>query len=214
MKICYSVKMSSGKAPVLVYFGMCGFVAVSAIIFAVQGEWMSSVSAVLIFLLMLVPTLLKEQYRIYLPFELDLAIVTFIFFSLFLGSLQNYYERFPFWDGVLHFQSGLLLGVVGFVLVYLMNVKKNAKFNLRPGFVALFTVCFALSLSVVWEVYEFAMDSLFGYTMQESGLPDTMGDLIVNGVGAIIVGILGYMWMKHRERLPFAPKKFKKYILS
>lgn len=201
------------KIAILTYLLMCGFVAVSTIVFAIYGEWVSSVSALSIFLLMLVPSLLKEQYKIYLPFELDIAIVAFIFSSLFLGSLQNFYEKFPLWDGVLHFQSGLLLGLVGFVVVYLMNVKKTEKFSLSPGFVSVFAVCFALALSVVWEIYEYAMDTWFGYTMQETGLPDTMSDLMVNALGALIVGLLAYLWMKRRERLPFAPKRFKKYIL-
>ncbi|NCN52360.1 hypothetical protein GW943_00935 [Candidatus Parcubacteria bacterium] len=202
------------KVAVYVYIGMRVLVVLSIAAFVLFRDWLDAVNATLILGLMLLPSLLKHRYKLYLPFELDLAIVSFIFLSLFLGSLRNFYERFSLWDSILHFQSGILLGIVGFVMVYILNEKSPTKLVMSPIFISLFSVCFSLALAVVWEVYEYAADSWFGYTMQESGLPDTMGDLIVNGVGALIVAVVAFVWMKRRQRLPFAPKKFKKYILS
>jgi hypothetical protein len=40
------------------------------------------------------------------------------------------------------------------------------------------------------------MDSLFGLNMQKSGLRDTMWDLIVDALGALVVSILGYLYLK------------------
>jgi len=157
---------------------------------------------------MLLPRLVKFWYEIYLPFALELAMVAFVFFSVFLGSLHDYYERFPLWDGILHFQSGLLLGIVGFLVVYLMNSGQTKKLHMSAGFVSFFAVCFSVTIAVVWEVYEYAVDVWFGFNMQESGIPDTMGDLIVGGAGAIIVASLGYIWMKRSNQLPFVPEKF------
>jgi len=213
MKISLNPKIKN-KFVYYLYYGMRVLVALAIVAFAINGDWVSVVNASLILGLMLLPRLVKMQYKIYLPLGLEVAIVGFIFLSLFLGSLRNYYERFPLWDGVLHFQSGILLGVVGFVVVYLLNARKTSKFRMSPGFVSFFAVCFSMALSVVWEVYEYAVDSWFGYTMQESGLPDTMGDLIVNCSGAIIVGLLSYFWMKKTENLPFAPEKFNNYTIN
>jgi len=213
MKISLNPKIKN-KLVFYLYYGMRLLVALAIVAFTLSGDWVSVFNASLILGLILLPRLVKMQYKIYLPLVLEVAIVGFIFLSLFLGSLRNYYERFPLWDGVLHFQSGILLGVVGFVVVYLLNARKTSKFRMSPGFVSFFAVCFSMALSVVWEVYEYAVDSWFGYTMQESGLPDTMGDLIVNGSGAIIVGLLSYFWMKRTENLPFAPEKFDNYTIN
>jgi hypothetical protein len=40
------------------------------------------------------------------------------------------------------------------------------------------------------------MDSLFGINMQKSGLPDTMWDLIVDALGALLVSIVGYFYLR------------------
>ena len=73
--------------------------------------------------------------------------------------------------------------------------------SMSPAFVALFTLCFALALDVLWEIYEFTVDALFQTNMQkyaleggealtgQAALQDTMGDLIVDFIGALGVAI-------------------------
>lgn len=185
------------------YFIMRGLLVLAFVLFLVFGSWVDAFSTFFIFFLMTLPSVLKEKYRFYLPIELEVVIVAHIFLTLFLGSIRNFYERFTLWDGILHFQSGLLLGVVGFILVYILNTKSTKKLALSPGFVSLFAVTFSLAISVVWEIYEYAMDLWFGFHMQESGLPDTMGDFIVNTIGALIVAVIGYFWMRKKGQIPF-----------
>jgi len=175
--------------------------------FAINGDWLNVVLTALIFLLMLAPSFFKNRYKIYIPFDFDFAIVLFVFLTLFLGSLRNFYEKFPWWDSILHFQSGLLLGVIGFLLVYILNEQKSPKLVMSPGFVAFFAFCFSIALSGLWEIYEFFMDSVFGYSMQRNGLQDTMWDIIVNVVGTLIISILGYFWIKRNKKLPFTDLK-------
>ncbi len=190
----------------ILYYGMRGLVLVAFFSFLFLGDWVGAFNTGLIFLLMFIPSVLKKRYDVYLPFELDVAIVGLIFFALFLGSHSNYYERFPYFDGILHFNSGLLFGVVGFVLVYILNGQKTKKLELSAGFIAFFAVVFSIAIGTVWEIYEYIIDLSLGFNMQESGLPDTMGDLIVNFGGAMIVGVFGYIWMKRCQRLPFTPR--------
>lgn len=212
--------MSSGlsewgqsKAAFYIYYGMRVFVAVSVGVFLFWGEWVSAVSVIFILLLMLAPPFLKQRYRFYLPFEIDFAIVMYVFLSLFLGSFHDFYEKFYWWDVMLHIKSGILLGVVGFMLVYILNARKSDKLTMSPGFVSFFAVCFSLTISVIWEIYEYTVDTLFGYNMQETGLPDTMWDFIFNGTGALVVATIGYFWMKRRQKIPFAPRVFRKFSL-
>lgn len=39
---------------------------------------------------------------------------------------------------------------------------------MSPAFVALFTLCFALTLDVLWEIYEFTVDALFQPTCRNT----------------------------------------------
>lgn len=188
-----------------IYWGLSVLVVLAAGIYAWWGDWLSAVLTVLILGLMLVPSVLKGRYRLYIPFTLELWIVSFIFLTLFLGGVAHFYDRIPFWDKFLHFQSGFLLGVCGYVLIYLLNEHERVHLNLSPGFVSLFAVTFSLALGVVWEIVEFATDSIFAIQSQGVGLADTMWDLIAASLGALLMSIAGYFWMYRHKRLPFTP---------
>lgn len=194
------------------YWGMRALVLIGTIVYVIQGSWASAFSTLLIFLLMFVPSILKEKYRFYLPFALDLGIVTFIFLTFFLGHMGSFYGIFPQWDTFLHFQSGLLLGASGFVLVYTLNEHTKTKLGLSPFFVAIFAVCFSLALGAVWEIFEFAGDAYFstrvvGYLPWQASNADTMWDLIADSAGALVMSTYGYFWMRHHNRLPLTPWK-------
>lgn len=165
----------------------------------------SAGSTFLILLLLLVPSFLKERYRLYLPFALDLSIAIFVFLTLFLGALARFYDRVPFWDKMLHFQSGLILGATGYVLIYVLNEHKRWRLNLSPGFISIFAVAFSLSIGAVWEMVEFMLDSIQGGMYWQDSNTDTMWDLIADLTGALIVSIPGYFWMYRHRRLPFTP---------
>ncbi|MFO7809195.1 MAG: hypothetical protein R6V24_07590, partial [Guyparkeria sp.] len=121
---------------------------------------------------------------------------------LFLGEVQGYYTRFWWWDLVLHTVSGFLLGIFGFLLVYILNEKKNLQFHMTPGFVAFFAFMFAVGVGALWEIFEFTMDQFAGTNMQKpmlgdpSGLTDTMLDLVVDTVGAAVIAVLGYGYLR------------------
>ena len=188
-----------------IYYGTRLLLSVAIIVFSIQGDWISVVNTFLILLLTILPSLLRKKFKFYFPFELDVLISIFIFISLFLGSVQDYYERFPILDVILHFKSGLLLGIVGFILVHLLNHGSSKKIYLSPLFISIFAVSFSMGLSVIWEIYEYTIDTVWGFQTQETGLPDTMGDLILNTIGALIVSVSGYFWMKKEHKIPFTP---------
>jgi uncharacterized membrane protein YjdF len=96
--------------------------------------------------------------------------------------------------------------VLGFLLVYVLNENERLAIHMRPRFVALFACVLAIAVGVVWEIFEFAMDQLFGMQMQKpsigdaSGLTDTMSDLIVNAIAAMATSGFGWRYMLHGER--------------
>lgn len=158
----------------------------------------------------LIPPLLQKNYKINLPLEFELIISIFIFSTLFLGEVGNYYEKFWWWDILLHTFSGMIIGMIGFLIVYILNSQNKIHLHLNPIFIAIFSFSFALSIGAIWEIFEYAMDSFFGLNMQKSGLVDTMGDLIVDSIGAIIISIAGYYYTK-KVKVPFFDSLINKF---
>lgn len=173
-----------------------------------QGSWASSVWLLAIMVVTAAPALLGPRLPVRIPAEYELLAILFVFASLFLGEFHSYYERFWWWDIALHSTSGLLLGLVGFLLVYVLNESRRIDLHMLPGFVALFAFTFAVTVGALWEIFEFAVDQLFGMRMQKpmlgdpSGLTDTMWDLIVDTLGAALISTFGW-WHMRRDRRSF-----------
>ena len=173
--------------------------AVALVLFLVRGDWENVFLTALVIGLTLVPAFLWRKYRIYLPPEFQLVSAAFVFLSLFLGSARDFYYRFWWWDFVLHTGSGFLLGIVGFIALYLLNQTDRLPHEVSPAFRCFFGVTFAVFLGVLWEIFEFACDQIAPYwNMQsvETGVADTMWDLIVDTIGAVIVALMGYAYLK------------------
>lgn len=66
--------------------------------------------------------------------------------------------------------------------------------SMSPAFVALFTFCFALALDVLFQtnMQKYALEGGEALTGQ-AALQDTMGDLIVDFIGALAIAIAGYL---------------------
>ena len=62
---------------------------------------------------------------------------------------------------------GLSARAVGFSLIEILNRDPLLKFNVSPFFVALVAFCFSMTIGVLWEFFEFAMDGLFFWDMQK-----------------------------------------------
>lgn len=168
---------------------------VGAILALVQGRWLAALATFGIIIVTFLPLVLGRRFAVNVPPEFEVLAVVFIYASLFLGEVRGYYVRFWWWDAILHAGSGFLLGVFGFLLVYVLNERDDIDVQMRPRFVALFAFMFAVGIGAIWEIFEFAMDQIFGLNMQKSGLVDTMWDLIVDTVGALVISLLGWSYL-------------------
>src|SRR5690606_12135565 len=71
--------------------------------------------------------------------------------------------------------------------------------GMKPVFVCMFAVTFAVFLGVIWEIFEWMIDKVapwFNMQSTETGVDDTMHDLIVDTLGAVIVAAMGWAYMK------------------
>ncbi len=160
-----------------------------------ERQWLTAFLILCILGLCLVPSMFGRRFRVRIPAEFELLTVLFIFASLFLGEIRGYYTRFWWWDIALHTSAGFLLGILGFLLAYVLNGHESIEMHMSPFFVALFAFCFSLAMGALWEIFEFGMDQFFGTFMQK-GLVDTMWDLIVDTVGAAVIATSGYFYLK------------------
>lgn len=169
------------------------------VLFVLRRDWENVFLTTIVILLTLVPAFLSRTYRIVIPPEFQLISAGFVFLSLFLGSAADFYYRYWWWDIVLHTSSGFLLGIIGFVALFLLNNTDRLPKGMKPSFLCVFGVMFAVTLGVAWEIFEFAVDSIapaINMQSRETGVADTMHDLIVDTIGAVIVGFMGYAYLK------------------
>lgn len=165
-------------------------------------------------IVMFLPAFVNRRFAIEVPSAMQLAYFIFLYAAIYLGEVRSFYYRFEFWDSVLHFFSGAMLGVIGFQLVHLLNAAERHQVTLSPAFVAFFAFCFAVTCGAVWEIYEFTIDGLFGTNMQKTitdtgealvgraALLDTMTDLILDTMAALTVTVTGYLGLRYRAAHP------------
>lgn len=179
-----------------------------------HGIWEGVMIAVVTLILFCLPVIFSSKGKIVIPVSFQIFIMLFIFASMYLGEMRGYFYRYDWWDVMLHSISAVVLGYIGFVLIYALNRDRNIHLKLSPFFIALFSFCFAMTVGVVWEIFEFAVDEFLGYNMQKArdlelvygefdtrlGVIDTMKDLIMNTIGALFVSIVGYFYCRKKER--------------
>src|SRR6056297_3334425 len=182
-----------------------------------SGQWLSFFLILLIIFALLAPLLFQSQLNVTVPAEFHISAVLFSFAALYLGEVQQFYQRIWWWDIALHATAGLLMGIMGFLLVYILNETERVRLNLTAGFIAIFAFLFAITIGTFWEIFEFAIDQIFQTNMQKpmlgdpSGLTDTMWDVIVNAAGGFIISFTGWRYLK-KDQSFFVHDWIKKFI--
>lgn len=186
--------------------------AAELVILLLNERWQHAFLVTAIIVSFLFPTVIRRGRAPLIPPGIQIFVVLFVFATLFLGEVRDYYERIWWWDLALHASAGLLLGMLGFLVVYILNEDDAVDMHMRPSFLALFAFFFAVGLGALWEIFEFAMDQIFGLNMQKpmlddpSGLTDTMWDLILDTAGAAVISVAGWLYIRRARRDLFASR--------
>ncbi|MCO5128116.1 MAG: hypothetical protein M9957_12900 [Rhodobacteraceae bacterium] len=162
-----------------------------------EGRWSLAFVSAATFGLSILPVVASRRFGIRLPVRFFAWIVLFVFGTIFLGEAFDFYTRYWWWDVILHAGSAVGFGLAGFLFVFMLF--EGDRYAAPAWAVAFISFCFALSIGTLWEIFEFAMDQIFGLNMQKSGLIDTMWDLIVDTLGASIGAIAGLSYLKGQE---------------
>ena len=159
---------------------------------------------VLIFL----PMIIERIFKIKFPAFFNISLYVFFIFAVFIGTFMDIYSVFRHWDTILHGFSAVLFGLLSMCLVCAW-FKNND--DISPIFLLIFAFCFSLAIEAVWEIYEYTVDAIIvGYNAQryiENGvelvgraaLYDTMKDIILGTIGALIAGIICAIWQKKNK---------------
>lgn len=189
----------------LVLTGIRLLLAVEAAVALVRGVWPAAFVTLAALGLTVLPGQLASRVGLRLPPSFLAAIALFVLATLYLGEVYDFYGRFWWWDLVLHFGSAMGFGILGFLLVFMLF--QGDRYAAPPWALGALSFCLAMTVGALWEIFEYAMDTLFGFNMMKSGLPDTMGDLIVDAVGAAVAGVAGVVYLYGRAirglRAPF-----------
>ena len=231
----------------------------SAIVLAVlvarfiRADYYSVFLCVFTLILFYIPAIVDRTFNVSLPNELEGIILLFVFAAEILGEIGSFYTHIPWWDTMLHTVNGFLMAAIGFAMIDVLNNSPRFHFSLSPIFVAFVAFCFSMTVGVVWEFFEFGMDTFTASDMQKDriitaissvqinpdginvpvhingitdttvhygdgniytisggyldiGVVDTMKDMIVNCIGAVIFSIIGYFYIIGRNKGIFASK--------
>jgi hypothetical protein len=173
---------------------------IAAVTSVFLDDWMNLFLSLFTLFLTFLPAIIERKYKVSYTNEFGIILLLFIALSMYLGEIHSFYYIFWWWDIFLHAISSIVIGGIGFLLVHTLNKEKDVELKLSPAFVAVFSLGFSISLGVIWEIFEFSMDSLFGLNMQKSGLIDTMWDLIIYVLGALVVSWFGFIYLKKDRR--------------
>lgn len=241
-------KIQNPKVVLAVYWLLRLLVVVTMVVEFFQGDYQNVFVCFLTLILFMLPSIVERHLHIDLPDTLEIIVLLFIFAADILGEIRAFYVLVPHWDTILHTLNGFLFSAIGFCIVDVLNEDKNTTIKLSPLYMAIVAFCFSMTIGVLWEFFEWAMDCLFGFDMQKDtvihainsvaldpnnsnkvvslqeirdvqvifsdgsakslgihgyldiGLMDTMKDLLVNLIGAVVFSVIGYFYVKTRGK--------------
>ena len=253
-------QIRENRALAAVYIVLRALVVLVMVAQFFNGNFENVFLCVLTLVLFMIPSFVERTIKIDVPDTLEVIILLFIFAAEILGEIRAYYIQYPYWDTMLHTLNGFLCAAIGFSLVDLLNRHERVSLSLSPVYMAIAAFCFSMTIGVLWEFFECAMDQIFVQDMQKDtivntissvmldptgeqravairgitdvilvtedgqvalglggyldiGLLDTMEDLLVNFIGAVVFSAVGYFYVKNRGKGWFA-RNFIPKVLS
>jgi hypothetical protein len=208
--------------PKNLYYILCGIVILEMIA-AVVSIFIASeptirdtaISNVLLgvfsIVLFTLPFLIESKWNVSVPNYLKMIVMIFLFLGLVIGNIHGFVSNVKGYDKMMHILSGVIISIIGFEVVHFTTKSKIEK-GMPSGLIAVFAFTFSVALLVLWEFYEFFIDTIAyqvndqternmqryqwlyegQFFPQDYGLIDTMLDLLVGVGGAAVVSVIGW----------------------
>lgn len=181
----------------------------------------NTLESLLMIVLISIPIIFTKVTRFKIPEVMEVMYIIFCAGSIILGEINDFYGKFGWWDSLLHTMSGIMFGILGYIILNTFNHYDGDKIRFSPILVSIWTVCFTMTMGVIWELIEFTCDEFLGTNMQQfltgrgtldqgeplvghEALRDTMKDLALDLVGSLIPAIIGYFELRKKKKQGFA----------
>ncbi len=138
------------------------------------------------------PIVFRKTFDVELPAQFEVIALLFIYGTLFFGKAQGFYAQFWWWGILFSTGSAIVLGFIGLAVMH--TLYKGDKIHGSPFVIAFFSFCFAVAVGAVWELFESALDALWGFSLQQAS--NIIIDLTANMAGAFFVSAVGYYYIK------------------
>lgn len=154
-------------------------------------------ATIVVFVLSFLLSFLDRFFNLQIDLLGKILYFLIISMSVYLGGALKFYDKYAWWDRVLHFLSGVLFVSFGIAMANKMEISTILG-------TLFFSFTLSTALHAIWEVGEYIIDR-FAHTdhqrwqkhndtnnhlsekaIQPAGLVDTMNDIIVCMVGTII----------------------------
>lgn len=151
--------------------------------------------------------IVQKIFKIRISESINLIYILFVFLAHFLGVICELYNHIYWYDKFVHFLSGIVSAFGAIYILVKCKKNKNIVFDI------LYIIALTLMIASLWEIFEYLSSYYFGVDPQkviQTGVSDTMGDIIVAFLGSILVSICYYFELKCEYNLVI--KKFVKSI--
>ena len=135
------------------------------------------------------PLVIEKILSITLPMKFFVLYLTCLLLSVYLEKLLA--------GVVLQIFLGASLGIIGFVLMYLLY--SNNRIKTSDIFIAVFSFCFSVSLGAIWEVFRYFLAVFFGMGVGTFSINYTAWGLIFTMIGAFIASTSGYLYINNNK---------------
>jgi len=173
-----------------------------------MGSWVFG--GIIALILCMIPTFINWKWKATVPVAIDI-LVTLALLIHIGGEVTAAYFIMPHYDTIAHFTSSLLIACIAFVAIYALD-RYWGGLSMDIYVMAFFVVIMAMALGVVWEFTEWASD-IYSGTWAQRGNQDTMGDLLIDTLGGIVMAVIGVVLVK-RGKMDKATEGMGKLIES
>ena len=172
-----------GKRYVALYIILRLLVTAVMVLEIFRKNYYNVFTCALTLVLFMIPTIVDRRFNIKLPTALESVILLFIFAAEILGEIQGFYVVFKHWDTMLHTINGFLMAAIGFAMIDILNQHPRFHISMSPAFVAFVAFCFSMTIGVLWEFFEYSMDTLTRTDMQKDAVYQTVSSVELNPAG-------------------------------
>ena len=126
--------------------------------------------------------ILSKVFKIHINEYFSFIYIIFIFMAHYLGVIERFYGEFAYYDKIVHTLSGILASYAAYLFLKAKGIK-DTLLNI------IFIISFTFLCAGMWEIFEFVCNIFFGGDAQkvvETGVDDTMLDIIVAFIGSLI----------------------------